>query len=61
MKELFKSGYLCNPQQAYTLRRTVIDEGLAPGDRVIVAGQYKVQPGSVVASAVASADVAKEQ
>lgn len=41
--------------------RTVIDEGLAPGDRVIVAGQYKVQPGSVVASAVASADVAKEQ
>ena len=32
-----------------------------PGDRVIVAGQYKVQPGSVVASAVASADVAKEQ
>jgi multidrug efflux system membrane fusion protein len=35
--------------------RTVIEDGLAPGDRVIVAGQYKVQPGSVVASAVASA------
>lgn len=35
--------------------RTVIEDGLTPGDRVIVAGQYKVQPGSVVASAVASA------
>ncbi|WP_398477880.1 efflux RND transporter periplasmic adaptor subunit [Tardiphaga sp.] len=35
--------------------RTVIEDGLTPGDRVIVAGQYKVQPGSVVVSAVASA------
>ena len=35
MKELFKSGYLCNPQQAYTLRRTVIDEGRASGVKVI--------------------------
>ncbi len=41
--------------------RTVIEDGLTPGDRVIVAGQYKVQPGSVVASAVASADATKEQ
>ncbi len=41
--------------------RTVIEDGLSPGDRVIVAGQYKVQPGSVVASAVASADTAKGQ
>jgi len=39
--------------------RTVIEDGLAPGDRVIVAGQYKVQPGSVVSSAVAAADTAK--
>lgn len=39
--------------------RTLIEDGLAPGDRVIVSGQYKVQPGSVVASAVASADTAK--
>jgi multidrug efflux system membrane fusion protein len=38
--------------------RTVIEDGLAPGDRVIVAGQYKVQPGALVASAVASADMA---
>lgn len=41
--------------------RTVIEDGLAPGDRVIVAGQYKVQPGSLVSSAVASADTAKGQ
>ena len=34
---------------------TVIEDGLAPGDHVIVAGQYKVQPGLMVASAVASA------
>lgn len=39
--------------------RTVIEDGLAPGDRVIVAGQYKVQPGSLVSAAVASADAAK--
>ena len=41
--------------------RTVIEDGLAPGDRVIIAGQYKVQPGSVVASAVAAAETAKGQ
>jgi multidrug efflux system membrane fusion protein len=34
--------------------RSVIDQGLSPGDRVIVAGQYKVQPGSPVATAVAT-------
>ncbi len=39
--------------------RTVIEDGLAPGDRVIVAGQYKVQPGTLVAAAVASADLAQ--
>jgi membrane fusion protein, multidrug efflux system len=35
--------------------RSVVDQGLSPGDRVITAGQYKVQPGSLVASSVASA------
>ena len=29
--------------------RSVVDEGLSPGERVIVSGQYKVQPGSPVA------------
>jgi membrane fusion protein, multidrug efflux system len=38
--------------------RSVIDEGLAPGERVIVAGQYKVQPGTTVATAVASSETA---
>jgi multidrug efflux system membrane fusion protein len=33
--------------------RSVVDQGLNPGERVIVAGQYKVQPGSVVATKVA--------
>src|ERR1700751_2671939 len=39
--------------------RTVVDEGLSPGQRVIVGGQFKVQPGSVVTSAVASSDPAQ--
>ena len=39
--------------------RSVVDEGLTPGDRVITAGQYKVQPGTVVGTAVASSDPAK--
>ncbi len=34
--------------------RSVVDQGLAPGERVIVAGQYKVQAGSTVATTVAS-------
>jgi multidrug efflux system membrane fusion protein len=36
--------------------RTVIEQGLNPGDRVIIAGQYKLQPGSRVATSVASSD-----
>jgi len=36
--------------------RSVIDEGLSPGMQVITAGQYKVQPGSLVSTAVASSD-----
>lgn len=34
--------------------RSVVDQGLSPGERVIVSGQYKVQPGSRVAVAVAN-------
>src|SRR6201999_610703 len=39
--------------------RTVIEDGLKPGERVITGGQFKVQPGSVVSSAVASSDQAQ--
>ncbi|MEA2897812.1 MAG: rane fusion protein multidrug efflux system [Bradyrhizobium sp.] len=38
--------------------RSVVEQGLRPGERVIVAGQYKVQPGSVVATKVAASDAA---
>jgi multidrug efflux system membrane fusion protein len=38
--------------------RSVIDEGLAPGERVIVAGQYRVQPGTTVTTAVANSETA---
>jgi multidrug efflux system membrane fusion protein len=37
---------------------SVVEQGLAPGDRVIVAGQYKVQPGSTVAAARANPQAA---
>jgi multidrug efflux system membrane fusion protein len=36
--------------------RSVVDEGLAPGEQVITAGQFKVQPGTLVTTAVASSD-----
>ena len=36
--------------------RSVVDEGLTPGQQVITGGQYKVQPGSLVSTAVASSD-----
>ncbi|OKO67798.1 efflux RND transporter periplasmic adaptor subunit [Bradyrhizobium sp. NAS96.2] len=36
--------------------KSVIDEGLSPGQQVITAGQYKVSPGTVVTTAVASSD-----
>jgi multidrug efflux system membrane fusion protein len=39
--------------------RSVIEEGLKPGERVITGGQFKVQPGSIVSSAVASSDPAQ--
>ena len=35
MEQLQKSGYLCNPQQAYTLRRVTLSEGKAKGASVI--------------------------
>jgi membrane fusion protein, multidrug efflux system len=35
---------------------TVVEDGLTPGQRVIVGGQFKVQPGSLVTSAVASSE-----
>jgi multidrug efflux system membrane fusion protein len=38
--------------------RSVVDEGLSPGERVITAGQFKVQPGTSVTTAVASSDPA---
>jgi multidrug efflux system membrane fusion protein len=36
--------------------RSVVDEGLAPGQQVITGGQFKVQPGTLVSTAVASSD-----
>jgi multidrug efflux system membrane fusion protein len=39
--------------------RSVIDEGLLPGQQVITAGQYKVSPGTLVSTAVASSDPAQ--
>jgi membrane fusion protein, multidrug efflux system len=36
--------------------RSVVDEGLSPGQQVITAGQYKVQSGTLVSTAVASSD-----
>ena len=35
MKEQMKQGYLCNPQQLYTLRRFTLGEGKARGAEVI--------------------------
>src|SRR5437762_10759999 len=36
--------------------RSVVEEGLTPGQQVITGGQVKVQPGSLVSTAVASSD-----
>jgi multidrug efflux system membrane fusion protein len=36
--------------------RSVVDEGLSPGQQVITAGQYRVQPGALVSTTVASTD-----
>src|SRR5262245_58282113 len=39
--------------------RSVVDEGLTPGQQVITGGQFKVQPGTLVSTAVASSDAAQ--
>src|SRR6266478_7118615 len=39
--------------------RSLVDEGLSPGQQVITSGQYKVQPGALVSTAVASSDPAQ--
>jgi membrane fusion protein, multidrug efflux system len=39
--------------------KSVVDEGLSPGQQVIVGGQYKVAPGALVSTAVASSDGAQ--
>src|SRR5450631_3494919 len=41
--------------------RSVVDEGLKPGEQVITGGQYKVQPGGLVTTAVASSDAAADK
>ncbi|WP_199581187.1 efflux RND transporter periplasmic adaptor subunit [Bradyrhizobium sp. MOS003] len=40
---------------------SVIEEGLSPGQQVITGGQFKVQPGSLVSTAVASSNPAQTQ
>jgi membrane fusion protein, multidrug efflux system len=59
-------AYSVNPDNKAELRwikvtnsidgRAVVDEGLSPGQRVIISGQYRVQPGALVSTAVASSD-----
>jgi multidrug efflux system membrane fusion protein len=39
--------------------RSVVSDGLSPGQQVITTGQYKVQPGTLVGTAVASSDPAQ--
>ncbi|MBX9647204.1 MAG: efflux RND transporter periplasmic adaptor subunit, partial [Xanthobacteraceae bacterium] len=39
--------------------RSVVEEGLSPGQQVITAGQFKVQPGTLVSTAMASSDPAQ--
>jgi multidrug efflux system membrane fusion protein len=41
--------------------RSVIEKGVSPGERVIVAGQFKVQPGSLVSIVVANSDPAQSK
>ena len=41
--------------------RSVVEEGLKPGEQVITGGQFKVQPGSLVSTAVASSDATEDK
>src|ERR1700754_3611090 len=41
--------------------RSVIESGLSPGQQVITSGQYKVAPGALVSTAVASSDSAQSK
>jgi membrane fusion protein, multidrug efflux system len=41
--------------------RSVVEEGLKPGERVITGGQFKVKPGSLVTTAVASSGEAPDK
>jgi membrane fusion protein, multidrug efflux system len=41
--------------------RSVVESGVSPDERVITAGQYKVQPGTIVSTAVATSDPAKSK
>src|SRR6202790_871457 len=64
-------AYVVNPDNKAEVRklkvsqsidgRSVVDEGLSPGEQVITAGQYKVQPGTPVSTAVASSDPAQSK
>ncbi|WP_024516338.1 efflux RND transporter periplasmic adaptor subunit [Bradyrhizobium sp. Tv2a-2] len=39
--------------------RSVVEEGLTPGQLAITGGQFKVEPGTIVSTAVASSDAAQ--
>ena len=41
--------------------RSVVEEGLKTGEQVITGGQFKVQPGSLVSTAVASSDATEDK
>jgi multidrug efflux system membrane fusion protein len=41
--------------------KSVVDEGLSPGQQVITSGQYKVSPGALVSTAVASSDATQSK
>ncbi len=41
--------------------RSVVEQGLSPGQQVITSGQFKVQPGTFVSTAVASSDPAQSR
>jgi multidrug efflux system membrane fusion protein len=41
--------------------RSVIENGVSPGERVVVTGQFKVQPGSLVSIVVANSDPAQSK